>query len=206
MKLCALTPNSEVLVPPAVIQPHVCVSALILLCLPELCSSLAVICSAQSTQKWAESAKDNFILHVFFSPFWHTFLWTRMDWTRCKISAALSWICILIWLCKWAAQGDVGQSCICNGKYSDLMRREENLYCYTQRLLSLLTSALHQNDMVFKCLMPMSRQQGDVPFKHFLNKQCSSKLKLFKEWNMQYWLAKQAVDYWAETRRDGFFC
>lgn len=66
------------------------------------------------------------------------------------------------------------------------MRREKNLYCYTQRLLSLLTSALHQNDMVFKCLMPMSRQQGDVPFKHFLNKQCSSKLKLFKEWNMQY--------------------
>lgn len=147
MKLCALTPNSEVLGPPAVIQPHVCVSGLILLCLLELCSSLAVICSPQSTQKWAETAEDNFILPFF--PLTHIYLNTHMDWTRCKISAALSWICILIWQCKWAAQGDVGQSCICNGKYSDLMHREGNLYSYTQRLLSLPTSALHQIDNGF---------------------------------------------------------
>lgn len=148
MKLCALTPNGEVLVSPAVIQPHVCVSALILLCLPELCSSVAVISSPQSTQKcWNRRGQ----LHpwFFFPPMTHISLNTHMDWTRCKISAALCWICILICLCKWAAQGDVGQSCICNGKYSDLMRREENLYRYTQRLLSLVTSALHQADTGF---------------------------------------------------------
>lgn len=98
--------------------------------------------------KMLKTAEDNFILH-FFPPMTHISLNTHMDWTRCKISAALCWICILICLCKWAAQGDVGQSCICNGKYSDLMRREENLYRYTQRLLSLVTSALHQANTGF---------------------------------------------------------
>lgn len=150
MKLCALTPNSEVLGPPAVIQPHVCVSGLILLftwtLLFSCCNLFSLIHSKMSRNRRGQ-------LHPsFFFPLTHIYLNTHMDWTRCKICAALSWICILIWQCKWAAQGDVGQSCICNGKYSDLMRREGNLYSYTQRLLSLPTSALHQIDMGFKML------------------------------------------------------